>query len=97
MLKNIIKKYNIQIIISIIVLFTLTFVYTYSFFSNEVIGNDDANDIITTTGRLSLTYNGTSAAKMLNAMPGDSVTKTFTVENTGTLETTYDILWREMY
>ncbi len=84
---------RILIVIGLILLFNITVYVTYSYFNVVVSGNESANNTIVNTSTLELTYNGTQSVALLNAYPGGSVTKTFTVENTGTLEAEYDILW----
>ena len=64
--------------------------YTYSYFSATVTEENKTQTVIKTKG-LSLTFEGTSEINTSNMIPGDSFTKTFTVENTSTVKTFYNI------
>ena len=64
--------------------------YTYSYFSATVTEENKTETVIKTKG-LSLTFEGTSEINTSNMIPGDSFTKTFTVENTSTVKTFYNI------
>ena len=64
--------------------------YTYSYFSATVTEENKTETVIKTKG-LSLTFEGTSEINTSDMIPGDSFTKTFTVENTSTVKTFYNI------
>lgn len=74
---------RILIVIGLILLFNITVYVTYSYFNVVVSGNESANNTIVNTSTLELTYNGTQSVALLNAYPGGSVTKTFTVRIQG--------------
>ena len=64
--------------------------YTYAYFSATVT-EDNKTQTVIKTQQLSLTFNGTSEITADDMIPGDSFTKTFTVENTATVKTFYNI------
>ena len=78
---------------------TFTFILvtglTYAFFSLTTTGNDVAETINVTTTELKLNFTDGKYIELKEAMPGSSVTKTFSVENTGTEIGYYKINWQE--
>lgn len=86
------KSYLILIISVLILLIGVSFAY----FSLEITGNDTAKYNTITTGALKLTFTDTNALTLDNALPGDSATKTISVKNTGTIDTSYNIVWQEL-
>ena len=68
---------------------------TYAFFSQTITGNDIAETINVTTTELKLNFTDGKYIELKEAMPGDFVTKTFNVENTGTEIGYYKINWQE--
>lgn len=83
----------------IIFVFILLFVFigtvsfTYGYFKAEFSYQSD--ELKVTTGTLKLDYVDNSPLIYKESFkPGDVITKTFTVENTGTLDTTYDLIWK---
>ena len=84
------KKIYIILIISILV---AVFGISYAYFSLNVIGNDTAKINKVTSGTLELTFTDTSEISLDNIIPGDSVTKTIKVANTGTKEVIYNVGW----
>ena len=84
--------------ISIISLATLlilsVFGLSYAYFSLLVKGK--SNNMITKMGSLRLKYVDNDVITLNNAFPGDSVTKTVTVTNIGTLTASYNLSWEEL-
>ena len=76
-------------IIGVSVLLILALGVTYAYFSSAVIG--EGNDQVVTTGTLELVYSDSAEINLGNIQPGEEITKTFSVENTGTLSTAYTI------
>ena len=88
------KAIKTIIIFSIIASILGVIGFTYSYFSLEVEGN--SKDIVLATGDLKLKYTDTSVLNLENALPGDSITKTLIVENIGTKDTSYNIVWKDL-
>ena len=86
------KSYLILIISVLILLIGVSFAY----FSLEITGNDTAKYNTITTGALKLTFTDTNALTLTDALPGDSATKTISVKNTGTIDTSYNIVWTKL-
>lgn len=84
---------NMIIILSITLLFGVIS-FSYAYFSLEVEGK--SKEIVLTTGDLKLKYTDISVLSLENAMPGDSVNKILIVENIGTEDTSYNIVWKDL-
>ena len=87
------KKMYILLVISI--LFAVIGV-SLAFFSLNIIGNDTAKYNKITTGDLELVFTDDNEVSLDGALPGDSITKTISVKNTGTKEVSYNIVWQEL-
>ena len=86
------KKITLGIVIGVLLIATIGF--TYSFFSTSITGEGQEN--IVTAGTLKLVYKDGQEVTLTDAHPGDSITKTFTVSNTGTLTADYSINLSEL-
>ena len=86
-----------KILYGMFLIFTFILVtgLTYAFFSQTITGNDIAETINVTTTELKLNFTDGKYIELKEAMPGDSITKTFSVENTGTETGYYKINWQE--
>ena len=86
-----------KILYGMFLIFTFILVtgLTYAFFSQTITGNDVAETINVTTTELKLNFTDGKYIELKEAMPGDFVTKTFNVENTGTEIGYYKINWQE--
>ena len=60
-------------------------------FVADVVGNADANDVTVKTGNLLLNYEDGNVLDVTGIFPGKTYYKDFTVENIGTLPTTFNI------
>ena len=65
--------------------------YSYAYFSLEIDGI--GKDVIMSTADLRLIYKDDTELKLVDAMPGDSVSKVITVSNVGTKNATYSLYW----
>ncbi len=81
--------------IGIVFLFLATVGFSYAYFSNAI-DNKDVKDQVVETGTLSLRYVDGSEIVMNNIKPGDTITKTVYVANTGTLDAVYNLVWQEL-
>ena len=87
------KKIYILLVVSILI--TVIGV-SLAFFALNIVGNENAKDVVITTGDLKLLLTDGSAVSLSDAKPGDSVTKTITVKNTGTKEISYNLVWQNL-
>ena len=90
--KNKIIKISIISLATLLILSVLGLSYAY--FSLLVKGK--SNNMITKMGSLRLKYVDNDVITLNNAFPGDSVTKTVTVTNIGTLTASYNLSWEEL-
>lgn len=81
--------------IGIVFLFLATVSLSYAYFT-ATITNKDVKDQIVTTGTLQLTYTDGPEIVMNNIKPGATIAKEVSVKNTGTLITSYNLVWQEL-
>ncbi len=81
--------------IGIVFLFLAVFGFSYAYFT-AILANKDVKDQIVETGTLSLRYVDGSQIVINNIKPGDTITKTIYVANTGTLDASYNLVWQEL-
>src|SRR5574344_1865327 len=86
------KKLLIFGIAIVVLVVSISVGLTYAFFTAGVEGNDEAQITEITTGTLKLRLTDTNVMDMNNAYPGKTASKTFTVENIGSVSSSYDIL-----
>ena len=84
------------IIITAVLILGMTIITSYAYFVASLIGNDSAYETVITSGEMALMLNDGEQVSLSNAIPGDSVTKEFSVKNTGTVETTYNAYFSEL-
>ena len=83
------KKYLFLIVMILFVVIGVSLAY----FGITIIGNDTAKGNNVVTGNLELTFNDTNELIFNGAFPGDYITKTISVKNTGTKEVSYNLVW----
>lgn len=66
---------------------------SYAYLVTRVVGNETASSITASLGKLEVTFADTEVIQSNEVVPGWKQTKTFTVQNTGSLPTTYSIKW----
>ena len=86
------KKYLFLIVTILIVVIGVSLAY----FGITIIGNDVAKGNKVVTGNLELTFNDSNELTLDGAFPGDYITKTISVKNTGTKEVSYNLVWTEL-
>ena len=69
--------------------------FSYAYFSSAIT-NKDVKDQVVETGTLQLTYTDGPEINIQNMKPGNTINKTITVKNTGSLEAKYNIIWQEL-
>ena len=90
------KKIIILSIVGVLLLVSIVVATSYAYFTANVSGNKDTNNVVVTNGVMSLEYKDGEEINLANAVPGNSVTKTFTVKNTGNVATNYTIYFSEL-
>ena len=86
------KKYLFLIVMILLVVIGVSLAY----FGITIIGNDTAKGNNVVTGNLELTFNDSNELIFNGAFPGDYITKTISVKNTGTKEVSYNLVWTEL-
>ena len=89
------NKNNLKIILSsmgIAIIVALMGTATYAYFTLEIEGVGKNNILRTFNKNMEITYTETSNVTLENAYTGDSVTKTFTVKNTGDTDVYYNVV-----
>ncbi len=90
------KHFLILSIIGSLLLVSIAIASSYAYFVANVSGNKDTNNVVVTNGVMSLKYTDGDEITLANAVPGSSVSKTFTVKNTGNVSTNYTIYFSEL-
>ena len=90
------KHFFILSIIGSLLLVSIAIASSYAYFVANVSGNKDTDNVVVTNGVMSLEYKDGDEINLANAVPGSSVTKTFTVKNTGNVATNYTIYFSEL-
>ena len=90
------KKLLILSIIGSLLLVSIVIASSYAYFVANVSGNKDTNNVVVTNGVMALEYTDGDEINLGNAIPGSSVSKTFTVKNTGNVATNYTIYFSEL-
>ena len=90
------KKIIILSIVGVLLLVSIVVATSYAYFTANVTGNKDTNNVVVTNGVMALEYKDGDEINLANAIPGSSVSKTFTVKNTGNVATNYTIYFSEL-
>ncbi len=90
------KRRIILLVLSIAII-SITTLVSYAYFVANVSGNDNAYNTVITTGEMTLSLNDGVEVGIENAIPGSSSIKTFSVKNTGTIQTNYDVYISEIF
>ena len=90
------KKIIILSIVGSLLLVSIAIASSYAYFVANVSGNKDTNNVVVTNGVMALEYKDGDEINLGNAIPGSSVSKTFTVKNTGNVSTNYTIYFSEL-
>ena len=92
MKKEYIKK---TILVIFVITLSLTIIgFSYAYFITEITG--EGKCVTLDTANLKLKYIDNTVLSLNNTLPGDSITKTFTVENIGTKKVSCNIVWNNL-
>ena len=95
---NVGAKSKAKIILVSSIIFLMSVIgATYAYFTINIVGNDTASSISMDTAGMEITFNNGPQIVVENIFSGDSFTKTFTVQNTGTNTAYYDIKVTEVF
>lgn len=78
--------------IGVIIILALMGVATYAYFGLEIEGEGKDMSIQTFNKNMEITYTDTSNVTLVNAYTGESISKTFTVKNTGDVDVYYNVV-----
>ena len=91
------KNIKIRIIlVTMLILVTSIVGLSYAYFTVNISGNENASSIIITAAELKLIYNDVQIISGEYETPGWTETKTLTVQNVGTDDVSYTIIWRDL-
>ena len=82
------KSYMYGILLALLLVITIT-ATSYAYFSAAVTGS--STDNVVTTGSMEIEFTDGPDVSLDNALPGQYIEKTFSVKNSGTVDTSYDI------
>src|SRR5574344_1346520 len=84
------------LVVSVMAILIVTIGASYAYFTATVTGNATATATTLNTGTMAITYTDGADVSATNWIPGDSLTKTFSVDNTGNVATKYTIYLSEL-
>ena len=85
------KKIFAFIFLGFVLIIGMIIGYSSAYFVSEVVNNPAPRESNVTTGIMAIEFSDGPEVKLEKAIPGSSVTKTFTIKNTGTLDAYYDV------
>src|SRR5574344_2131130 len=84
------------LVVSVMAILIVTIGASYAYFTATITGNTTATTSTINTGTMAITYTDGSDVSATNWIPGDSLTKTFSVKSTGNVPTKYTIYLSEL-
>lgn len=90
------KSFIIALMVAVIILIAIVAIGTYSFYMASVTGNGNGagSSSINSVDLKATLEDGTLTGS--NLIPGESITKTFSVKNTGTGDITFYLIWKSV-
>jgi len=88
------KIFKISLIAFITLLLVIGIAFSYAYFTMNIVQNQKLT--VLNSGDLKLRYTDNTELSLENALPGDSIVKTFTVENIGSKKVSYNIIWNNL-
>ena len=90
------KKRDIIFTCVVLLLMVFTIGISFAYFGLQIDGNDTSKVIESVSSGLSLTFTDSDIITMNNVYPGDTITKTISVQNTGTKNLYFNFEWVEL-
>ncbi len=90
------KRNNFLLLTILLSALVILGIGTYAYFTADIVGNVDEDNIIQSTGTLKIEYVEGQNVIADKVRPGYKAIKTFTVKNTGTLPVNYDIQFTDI-
>ena len=88
------KIFKISLIAFITLLLVTGIAFSYAYFTMNIVQNQKLT--VLNSGDLKLRYTDNTELSLENALPGNSIVKTFTVENIGSKKVSYNIIWNNL-
>ena len=90
------KKIILFLFLIIVLAVGIIFGYSAAYFTSTIINNPEPKSTVVTTGVMSIEYTDGPEVKLEKALPGNFVTKTFSIKNTGNLDAYYEIYLNDL-
>jgi len=94
--KNNWKKILLIIFLFIVLVLGVAVGYSAAYFTATVINSSTPSDSVVTTANMAIEFTDGPQVGLENTVPGNYVTKTFSVKNTGNVDTYYDIYMSDL-
>ena len=88
------KKVFFLIFLAAVLIGGIALGYSFSYFTANILGS--SNNTVVTTGIMEIEFSDGPQVGLLNAIPGSYIEKSFSVKNTGTVDTVYDVYLSEL-
>ena len=94
--KNKTKKVLLTLLLIVVLIVGVIVGYSAAYFTVNFINNPEPQNTIVTTGSMSMEFSDGPEVKLERAVPGNFVVKTFSVKNTGTIDSYYDVYLNDL-
>ena len=92
------KYVKLLILVAAFLILSLSSLASYAYFTAKVTGNEEATKMVITSGHMEVEFDvGNVITTGENMLPGETITKTFNVTNTGDVDATYNIYLNEVF
>lgn len=88
------KSKKLQLVLLLLTIVIIISGVSYAFFRVNVTNNSSTNAV--STGNMAISYTDGSEVSLENIIPGDSITKTFSVKNIGNVTASYNIYFLDV-
>ena len=70
--------------------------YSTAYFTASVINSKEVENTVVTTANMSIEFTDGAQVSLNNTVPGNSITKTFSIKNTGNVDAYYDVYMSDL-